>query len=175
MNLTQKQLAALANVSAPTISRFEQNAKDIQLSSALAILDVLGMTDKRTLVFTDTPTPAFADGQRGGKINNLSYSGGLVIGANGAVEQVAWDSPAFAAGLTISDTIVSVNDRPFSDDLIKAEITAAKGGTAPIRLIVKTGDRLRQVDLVWNGGLRYPRFQKTGTADGALDKLLMPR
>jgi len=53
MNLTQKQLASLANVSAPTISRFEQNAKDIQLSSALAILDVLGMTDKRTLVFTD--------------------------------------------------------------------------------------------------------------------------
>ena len=47
-------MAALANVSAPTISRFEQNAKDIQLSSALAILDVLGMTDKRTLVFTDT-------------------------------------------------------------------------------------------------------------------------
>ena len=53
MNLTQKQLAALAKVSTPTVSRFEQNAKDVQLSSALAILDVLGMTDKRTLVFTD--------------------------------------------------------------------------------------------------------------------------
>ncbi len=53
MNLTQKQLAALANVSTPTISRFEQNDKDIQLSSALAILDELGMTDKRTLQFLD--------------------------------------------------------------------------------------------------------------------------
>ena len=51
MNLTQRQLAALAKVSTPTISRFEQNDKDIQLSSALAILDALGMTDKRTLVF----------------------------------------------------------------------------------------------------------------------------
>jgi transcriptional regulator with XRE-family HTH domain len=54
MNLTQKQLAALAKVSTPTVSRFEQNAKDIQLSSALALLDVLGMTDKRTLVFADS-------------------------------------------------------------------------------------------------------------------------
>jgi transcriptional regulator with XRE-family HTH domain len=54
MNLTQKQLAALAKVSTPTVSRFEQNAKDIQLSSALAILDVLGMTDKRTLAFPDS-------------------------------------------------------------------------------------------------------------------------
>jgi transcriptional regulator with XRE-family HTH domain len=53
MKLTQKELAALARVSTPTVSRFELAAKDIQLSSALAILDVLGMTDKRTLVFTD--------------------------------------------------------------------------------------------------------------------------
>lgn len=53
LNLTQKQLAALAKVSTPTISRFEQNEEDIQLSTVLAILDVLGMTDKRTLDFPD--------------------------------------------------------------------------------------------------------------------------
>jgi len=53
MNLTQKQLASLAKVSTPTISRFEQADKDIQLSSVHSILDVLGMTDKRTLVFDD--------------------------------------------------------------------------------------------------------------------------
>jgi predicted metalloprotease with PDZ domain len=127
-----------------------------------------------TLVYTDTPTPAFADQMRSGKASNLSYSGGLVIGAAGAVEQVVWDSAAFAAGMTVGDTIVAVNDKPFSDDLLKAEITAAKGGTAPIRLLVKTSDRLRNVDLAWSGGLRYPRFEKTGP-DGALDRLLMPR
>lgn len=53
MKLTQRELAALAKVSTPTISRFERQAKDVQLSSALAILDVLGMTDKRTLTFPD--------------------------------------------------------------------------------------------------------------------------
>jgi transcriptional regulator with XRE-family HTH domain len=53
MNLTQRQLASLAKVSTPTVSRFEQTNKDIQLSSAVAILDVLGMTDKRTLTFPD--------------------------------------------------------------------------------------------------------------------------
>jgi len=53
MKLTQKQLASLAKVSTPTISRFEQDDKNLHLSSVLAILDVLGMTDKRTLVFTD--------------------------------------------------------------------------------------------------------------------------
>jgi transcriptional regulator with XRE-family HTH domain len=57
LKLTQKQLAALAKVSTPTISRFENDEKDIQLSSVLAIIDVLGMTDKRSLVFSD---PEFA-------------------------------------------------------------------------------------------------------------------
>jgi len=56
MKLTQRQLAMLANVSTPTISRFEQAAKDIQLSSVLAILDVLGMTDKRMLSFDERAT-----------------------------------------------------------------------------------------------------------------------
>ena len=53
MRLTQRDLAGLAKVSVPTVSRFEQAEKDVQLSSALAILDVLGMTDKRTLIFPD--------------------------------------------------------------------------------------------------------------------------
>ena len=65
MKLTQKQLASLAKVSTPTISRFENNEKDLQLSTVLAILEVLGMTDRRTLVFTDEelnrdPTDAIA-------------------------------------------------------------------------------------------------------------------
>lgn len=53
MNLTQKQLAALANVSTPTISRFEQADEDIQVSSVLPILGALGLTDKRTLGFVE--------------------------------------------------------------------------------------------------------------------------
>ena len=127
------------------------------------------------LIYTDTPTPTFADQMRTGKINNLSYSGGLVLGKEGAIEQVGWNSAAFDAGLTVGDTLVAVNDHPFSDDLLKAEITAAKGSKAPIHLLVKTADRLRSVDLNWTGGLRYPRFEKTGTGDMALDKLLMPK
>src|SRR5713226_4552865 len=62
MKLTQRQLAALANVSAPTVSRFELAAKDVQLSSVLAILDVLGMTDKRTLMFEEGATRDADDG-----------------------------------------------------------------------------------------------------------------
>jgi transcriptional regulator with XRE-family HTH domain len=46
--LPMRRLAAQANVSLPTVLRFEKNQRDIQLSSALAILNVLGMVAKRT-------------------------------------------------------------------------------------------------------------------------------
>lgn len=45
--LTMRRLAALANVSLPTVLRFEKNQRDIQLSSVLAILNALGMVAKK--------------------------------------------------------------------------------------------------------------------------------
>lgn len=48
---TQEKLAKIAGVSTPTLSRFENLNKDIQLSSALSILSVLGLVDERKLNF----------------------------------------------------------------------------------------------------------------------------
>lgn len=44
--ISQRRLAAIANVSQPTVSRFEQRKKDIQLSSAVKLLDVLGLVEE---------------------------------------------------------------------------------------------------------------------------------
>ena len=46
-------MAAIAGVSTPTISRFENGAKDIQLFTALSILTALGMNDQRNLIFPE--------------------------------------------------------------------------------------------------------------------------
>jgi len=41
--ISMRRLAAISNVSLPTVLRFEKNSQDIQLSSVLAILGALGM------------------------------------------------------------------------------------------------------------------------------------
>jgi transcriptional regulator with XRE-family HTH domain len=51
--LTQARLAEMAGVSTPTLSRFEKGEKDIQLSSVMSILSVLGMNDQRRLIFPE--------------------------------------------------------------------------------------------------------------------------
>ena len=50
-NFTQQRLAALAEVSAPTLSRFENGEERIELSSAMRIFGALGMLDQRMLTF----------------------------------------------------------------------------------------------------------------------------
>lgn len=44
--ISQRRLAAIAGVSQPTVSRFERQKQDIQLSSAMKILGVLGLVEK---------------------------------------------------------------------------------------------------------------------------------
>ena len=112
------------------------------------------------LVYIDKPTAAFTDANR--RQVNLLFSGGLLLGTAGKVEQVLWNSAAYDAGLAVGDVLLAVNEVPFSDEALRAAVTAAKGGTAPIRLVVKTDDRVRTVEWAWTGGLRYPRLERIG-------------
>lgn len=111
--------------------------------------------------------------KRSGEIN-LNYSLGMSIGKGGHVSGIIWDGPAFKAGLTTASEIVGVNGRTYSDDAIRDAIAKAEGGKDPITLIVRTGRKIGEVAIQWNGGLRYPRLEKIGVGEGSLDKLLAP-
>lgn len=127
------------------------------------------------LVFTDQPTGFWQDAEKRSKGLDLSYSGGFALNKAGKVTSVVWGGPADKAGLTVGAEIVGVDDKPYSAEAIKAAIAAASGKKAPVRLLIKKFDRFDQLALDWNGGLRYPRLQKTGTGEGPLDRLLAPR
>jgi predicted metalloprotease with PDZ domain len=127
------------------------------------------------LVYTDQPTNWIKINEKQRKNTDLTYSGGFTVGNDGKVGSVLWDSAAFNAGLTNGAQILAVNGRSFDDDAIKAAITAAKGGTAPVQLLIKDGDLYRTASLDWHDGLRYPRLEKVGKGPGTLDALLAPR
>ena len=127
------------------------------------------------LVFSEQPTNWITLAQNRAKQADLTYSGGFVVGNDGKVATVIWDSPAFNAGLTVGAELVAVNGRAFNPDALKAAIAAAKGSSPPVKLLVKTGELFRTVDLDWHGGLRYPRLVKVIKGEGTLDALLAPR
>lgn len=126
------------------------------------------------LAFTDTPTAAWKARETTGKNADFTYSLGFSV-KDRKLQGVRWDTPAFAAALRIGDELLAIGDRTYSDEALRTAITDAKGGTVPLRLIVKRGEAVMTVAIPYSGGLRYPRFIKTGTAKGALDLLLEPK
>ena len=127
------------------------------------------------LDYVEAPGNFWKRNEKSRKSLDLSYSLGMSIGKEGVVSGVMWDGPAFNEGLTVGTTIVAVAGKAYSDDALKAAITAAKGGKDPVRLLIKQGDNYSEVGIKWNGGLRYPKLTKIGTGEGGLDKLLMAR
>ncbi|HMD02370.1 MAG TPA: hypothetical protein VKG44_05335, partial [Candidatus Baltobacteraceae bacterium] len=93
------------------------------------------------LVFNDTVPRAFerseSEGEGGHKRTDLRYSLGFTLTSDsGVILDVLPDSPAAKAGLAPSMQILAVNGRKWSVELLHRAIKSAKGGTAPIQLIV---------------------------------------
>lgn len=126
------------------------------------------------LIFTREATPFFRDLEKRANEANLTYSLGMTVAKNGQVNTIVWDGPAFKAGLTTAAEIIAVNGRAYGDEILRDAIAAAEGGKEPIRLIVKSGKRVREIAIAWNGGHRFPRLEKIGNGDGSLDRLLAP-
>jgi len=124
------------------------------------------------LVYTDTPNAVAKSGESSSKTTSFAYSLGMTVANDGAVRAVVWDSPAFNAGMDVATTIVAVNGDAYSADRLKAAVTAAKTSKDPIRLLVKNDAKFRDVALDYHDGLRYPRLEKVGTGETALDRLI---
>jgi predicted metalloprotease with PDZ domain len=119
------------------------------------------------LVYTDKPNLALADAERASGRTDLAYSLGLALSRENVLTDVLWGGPAFRAGLTTATTVVAVNGRACTADLLRAAVTAAAAGGPLVELIVRNGDRFRAVVIDYRDGLRYPHLEPiTGRQDG---------
>jgi predicted metalloprotease with PDZ domain len=136
------------------------------------------------LVYTETPSDYFKAAETRRKATDLTYSLGMVLGADGRVNGVLWDGPAYKKGMTVGAQIVAVNGTAFDGDRLKSAISDAKQrgvindakqNASPIELLVKNSDRFRTVVLDYHDGLRYPHLERDGSGPPRLDQILTPR
>jgi predicted metalloprotease with PDZ domain len=128
------------------------------------------------LIYTDTPSAFQKEGDAKRKHADLSYSLGLAIAdKDGTLASVVWDSPAFKAGLTEGEQMLAVNGIAYNSDVLSDAVRAARAGTAPIELILKSGDRFIVARLEYTGGLRYPHLEKVSDGPALLDAILTAR
>jgi predicted metalloprotease with PDZ domain len=127
------------------------------------------------LVFKEEPNAyqkaLYSEFQR----NDFQYSLGISTNNANRISSVRWGSPAFEAGLTSGWEIVAVNGRSASPGVISEAITASKGNTTPIEMMLKNGDRFRTVRFDYHDGLRYPHLERIEGTPDRLGDIFAPR
>lgn len=125
------------------------------------------------LVYRDTQSAfgAALEAKAGGP--DLSYSLGFAVGSGALLVNVQWGSPAFEAGLTIGTQLVAVDNVPYQADELKRAVATATAGR-PLSLLVLHADRYREIQMQYQGGLRYPHLERTDTSHDRLGKILAP-
>jgi predicted metalloprotease with PDZ domain len=127
------------------------------------------------LVYGETPNSTDKSRETTGKFIDQSTGVGLVVNNSGDVQSVVWNSPAFAAGITVGAKVVAVNGEEYSTKLLRAGLKDSTDKKHPLSLIIKQGTRYRTITLDYSGGIRYPRLEKTGEGESSLDRLLAPK
>lgn len=118
------------------------------------------------LVYGDKANVYLDKTNAGREISSFMFSVGFSFDKENLLTGVQWDGPAFNAGLKVGDQLIAVNDAAITPERMKKAIVAAKDGKAPIRLLIKSGERYRTVSLDYHGGLRIPHLERiAGTPD----------
>ncbi|MBV6889034.1 M61 family peptidase [Xanthomonas campestris pv. spermacoces] len=125
------------------------------------------------LVYTDTPTAASRASEAEAGVADLTYSIGLTVRADGMVRTVAWNGPAFAAGLRPGTRVLTVNGSPFEQDALRDAVRDCI--RRPIVLGIAQDEQRADVQIQYTGPLRYPRLERLAGRPDTLAKLLAPR
>ncbi|MHB8404403.1 MAG: M61 family metallopeptidase [Gammaproteobacteria bacterium] len=130
------------------------------------------------LVYTDQPSKYEKASDKVRKQLNAMFSIGLQLDMEdknkGAVQDVLWNGPAYAAGLAPGMQIIAVNGRAFTPEVFRDAIRRARGSTAPIQLLVKNLDYYKTYTLDYHGGLRYPHLERLQSRPDYLDQIITP-
>ena len=168
-------VAALNAVHPHDWTRFLRSRLDAVGPDARAPLDGVTRGGYR-LVYVDTLNDVEKRIQSGWA-NDFQYSLGFTLsgGAENRITGVRWGGQFYQQGLGAGWSLVAVNDRAASAEVLRQAITAAKAAPAPLRLILRNGERFRTVEMTYRGGLRYPRLERVAGTPDRLGDILSPR
>jgi predicted metalloprotease with PDZ domain len=130
------------------------------------------------LVYKEKPsagekTLAASEGPRGGGLD-CWFSLGMDLGADGAINDVRWNSPADKARLAPGEKILAVNGRVFSNDALKEAIKAARGSGPNVRLILQAESFVSTAEIDYHDGERYPVLERVEGTPALLDEITKP-
>ncbi|MFI5111381.1 MAG: M61 family metallopeptidase [Terriglobales bacterium] len=126
------------------------------------------------LVYTDTPSDLQRTRDTIRQDADFRYSLGLFIGHSGRVGDSIFFMPAYQAGIMPGMTIVAVNGRKYSPEVLHDAVKAAKGNAARISLLVENSEYYRSYAVNYHDGDRYPHLVRDTSKPDYLGEMIRP-
>jgi predicted metalloprotease with PDZ domain len=108
------------------------------------------------------------------KYSDFSYSLGFVILENGKLADVLVSSPAYKSGLGAGMTVLAVNGRKWSPELMHAALKMARHDTRPIELVVENAEFFKTFAIDYHDGDRNPHLERIPDKPDTLGQVLRP-
>ena len=133
------------------------------------------------LVYADKPNASVAAVQSAlaglpGAVPTVDawFSIGLLVGGDGNIQDVRWNSPAAKAKLAPGYKIIAINGQVFSGDRLRAAIREAKGKSEPIHITLQSDTFLSTANIDYHDGERYPALERVTGTPAYLDDITKP-
>jgi predicted metalloprotease with PDZ domain len=127
------------------------------------------------LTYSDEPNQMIAASQAARGLADYTSSIGMLIKADGTVQDVLPGMPAFQQGVSPYTRVVAVNGRQFTIDELNRTVAESKAQGGPIALLVSNAGFLESHEMDYHGGLRHPHLVRNEGATDYLDGILKPR
>ncbi|MDE2052149.1 MAG: peptidase M61, partial [Gammaproteobacteria bacterium] len=101
----------------------------------------------------------------------FALSIGLQIDKKGEIGDVRWNGPAFKAGVSTGATVVAVNGREYTPEVMANAIERSEHGKDPIRLLLKYQGEYKTVAVDYHGGPQYPHLVRIDGTPDYLDEI----
>ncbi len=108
------------------------------------------------------------------KATDLSHSIGVIVKEGGLLQDVIVGQPAALAGAAPGMTLVAVNGRRYSPDVLRAALAASAKSTVPVELLVENDEFYKTLSLDYHGGERYPRLDRDPSRPDLLAEIFRP-
>jgi len=104
---------------------------------------------------------------------NGAYSIGISVKKDGTIFDVIAGTPAYEAGIGPNMTILAVDGRVYSADVLNESIAHPRNGR--ISLVVRNFDSVETREIRYAGGVRYPHLERKPGSHDYLSEILEPR
>ena len=123
------------------------------------------------LVYDSTQSEMDRGAESNWHVVDVAYSIGLGLREDGTITDTIEGMPAAQAGIGPGMKLMAVNGRKYSPEVLRDALTAGKGGTAPLELLVENTDYYKTYKVDYHGGERYPHLVRDESKPDLLSEI----